>query len=155
HIINLRFFGPIPEKKELYFDFGYYLPQKTRIGDTVDYQLSGIYVGVPWQSFRIEHINGEKNNEKLLLSTPIFLGTDMGWMFFKTNKIQQRNYFLNVKLQIEPRLVLFQRLIIGTGLTISYDLTRPDWKGRNIVPANTVDFRNTAFSVNASLGWIL
>ena len=154
-VVNHRVFGPINEKREFYLDLGYSFPQELKQGDSINYKFAGAYLGIPWQTFRFQLIDGKKNDYKLLFSTPLYIGTDMGWMWLYQYKTYQQNFFLNVKVQIEPRLVLFQRLVIGTGLAISYDLTRPEWNTNENSSLNTVGFKNTAFSVNASLGWIL
>lgn len=153
--IQLKCLTPISEKRELYFKLGYLIRQQFDLGDTLSLAFSGGYLGIPWQSFRIEWFKKKWNPTKIQLATPINLGTDMGWLWLSENDSRYRNYFLTINLQIEPRLILFQRLIIGLEVGLGYDLTHPDWKIGDDFAENILELSAGGFKINGSIGWVI
>lgn len=152
--INLQTFGPVSGKRELFFDLGFYLPRYIESNKEVHAKLYGGYLGVPWQSFRIRWIDGSKNNENLIFGTPICIGTDAGWLFLRQAENSSRNFFLNLRLKIEPRFILYKRLIVGGEIGLGYDLTKKEWKSRNKHGLDPLPHQNTIFEVKGKFAWI-
>jgi len=154
--IGLRMYGPINYIEEnTYLDINFYLPNQYIKNDLTIYKLSGFSIGLPIFPKGLNLLGSIKQFKKFQYALPVFLGSEIGSMYLKFNDLNYHNFFYNINFQFSPRIVLFEKLVIGSSIGFNLDLTNPRWKSKANGIKEGIDYKSTSISTLLNISWIV
>ncbi|MCF8298533.1 MAG: WG repeat-containing protein [Saprospiraceae bacterium] len=132
-----------------YMEFKYYLPTTVSPYDTLKYTLNGFL----FEQGIYRGLNLLYMSEKV--DCPISLSYSVGSFYLKENNTKLRNPFFLVSLRLNPKVVLFKRLVVGGIVKYNWDLSKPGWKSDENYLIENLNYKNTSMSFQIGLLWVI
>ena len=139
--------GPDNYLEETYVSVGYFTPITFVSGDTSNWKMQGFYFDLPlFRSLNLLYMLKE-------FDLPLSANWQIGSLYQTHNNSKSHNFFLNFGLRLNPRILIFKNLTLGIVGDISWDVTKPDWKYKREIVAESADFKKTSYGLQLNIGW--
>lgn len=142
--ISIDYLVSVDYSANVHLGVAYILPFETNIFDTLNYKLSG---------YSISFGNSFKYLENKNFQMPINGGYRFGHMFLNENNDRMRNFFFDIYAEINPKIILFDRLVVFACGTLNWDITKQHWKSKTLTPGSNLNFKHTNGSFQIGLAW--
>jgi hypothetical protein len=143
-LIGLDYIVSVDHSIDLHLGFNYITPTNATVFDSLNYAMQGysISIGSAFKAY-------ENRNFQL----PVHGGYRLGHMYLKEENMRMKNFFFDFYAEINPRVVLFDRLVLFGCATLNWDVSKQHWKSKTITPGSNLNFKHTNGSLQIGLAW--
>ena len=64
-----------------------------------------------------------------------------------------KNFFFKINVELNPKIILFNKLMLLGYSAINWDITKQRWKSKKITPLSHYEFKHTNGSSQIDLAW--
>jgi len=139
--------GPDNYLEDNFVAINYFIPTTFTSGDTTKWSVTGFSFETSFfKSLNLLYMLKE-------IDLPVSAIWQIGSLYQNHNSTKSHNFFLNFGFRLNPRVLIFKRLVLGIVGDISWDVTKPDWKYKREVISESFDFKKTSYGLQLNIGW--
>lgn len=131
-----------------YMNILYYLPSTIFVNDTLSYSLNGFNVEMVF--FRGFNLFYTKH-----FDFPLSLGFNAGSFYLKENSTKLRNPFFSLALRLNPKVIIFKRIVLSSAIKLNWDVSKPTWKSKEEYEIENLNYKNNSLSFQIGVAYII